>query len=568
MLGRLRLLVAPMAIAGVLMPTAAHATVAVPAGEKVDSDVVIVTVGPDGVLHVTETIAFEFAGSSGLERAFVTRVRDNDTRDRVFKLSNVTASSPDGGPATLTGPTADGDRTRFGLKAPGPLTGRHTVSLSYDVSGAIMAIGTDEELRWTAVGGWQVPILQAKTTVESTAAIHSLNCFAGVLGSSTGCTQFFTDHAAAQGQFGQQNLLSDEYLTVVVGYPLGTTNAKPIYEMRRTLATAFSINRVTGGALAALLLLLIGGFGALYMLRGRDARVVGKLASEGDRSPVEADAFAPPADVRPGQIGTLIDEQADVIDVTATIVDLAVRGYLLIEEEDRAATGRLDWKLIKQDRTSDLLPYEQLLFDALFAGRASVRLSELGGTFADQLTRVREAMYKDVVTQGWFTRRPDAVRTRWTTAGLLLIVLGIAGTIALAIFTDLAVVGLAVIIGGAALAYGGRFMPAKTAHGAAVLAHTIGFRAHLLRGDASEVPEAQRIPIYSRYLPYAVVFDAIGHWSRTVENEGIRAEGADNLYWYEGPAEWDLSNFAESMRAFTLATSGAISQSRQFRSLP
>src|SRR5262249_61116422 len=42
--------------------------------------------------------------------------------------------------------------------------------------------------------------------------------------------------------------------------------------------------------------------------------------------------FVPPDDIRPGQVGTLIDESADVIDVIATIVDLAVRKYLRIRE--------------------------------------------------------------------------------------------------------------------------------------------------------------------------------------------------------------------------------------------
>ena len=64
-----------------------------------------------------------------------------------------------------------------------------------------------------------------------------------------------------------------------------------------------------------------------------------------------------------------------------------------------------------------------------------------------------------------------------------------------------------------------------------------------------------------------MVFDSVERWAGTVADVGGDGEQADNLYWYEGPAEWDLSNFAESMRSFTLATSGAISASRQFRTL-
>src|SRR5262249_29573703 len=157
--------------------------------------------------------------------------------------------------------------------------------------------------------------------------------------------------------------------------------------------------------------------------------------------------FAPPPGVRPGQIGTLIDEQADIVDVTATIVDLAVRGYLLIQEEDDEETGIPGWRLTKLERpTSDLLHYEQLLYQALFSRRDSVLLTDLAGIFSTDLARVRTAMYQDVVSQGWFNARPDSVRNHWTIGGILITLLGIAGTVALAIFTELALVGLAVIV--------------------------------------------------------------------------------------------------------------------------
>jgi hypothetical protein len=561
--GRARILLAgALALAGIAasaMPAAATARLA--PGERVFRDDVALTVDTGGLVHAKETIVYDFAGGSALERSFVTRTRENDARDRIFEVENVKASSPDGGPTRVRVTRAD-DRTIVNVAGTGALTGRHTTVLEYDVRGAVARLGSGTELRWTAVGGWAVPVVAARASVDSGAVIRDLNCFAGALGSSVGCTQFFTNHTHTHADFSQQNMLAQDYVTVVVGYPAGVTDAQPLYERRHTLATAFTVNKITSGALLGLLALLLGGFTVLYQLRGRDGRTVGKKAAEGDHTPVSGMSFEPPDGVRPGQIGTLIDEQADVIDVAATVVDLAVRGYLLVEEQTN------DWTLRKLDRpTDDLFPYELTLFNALFAGRDAVKLSELGGTFSDDLANVRSALYDDVVRQGWFTRRPDTVRTRWTTVGMVLTVLGVLGTVGLALFTDLALIGLAVIIGGAALAIGGQYMPAKTARGATVLAHTIGFRAYLARGEATDVETRQRIAMFSRYLPYAIVFDTVQKWAKTVEDTGAEADHGDNLYWYEGPAERDLSGFAASMRTFTLATSGAISQTRQFRSL-
>ncbi|WP_345017419.1 DUF2207 domain-containing protein [Actinomadura keratinilytica] len=551
------------------------ARTAAAAAETVVRDQVALRVGEGGTLHARETIVYEFAGQRGFTRSFVTREHESVTRDRVYRLENVRASSPDGGPTQVSLSTSD-TRTDVRVSGPGALTGRRTVVLEYDVRGAVAPMGDTEELRWPAAGGWRVPVAESRATVDGGAMIRNINCFAGPPGTAIGCTQFYTNHTHTQGVFSQQEMLAGEYLTVVVGYPPGATGGKAIHERRHTVATAFSINAVTASALLGLLVLLLGGIVLLYLLRGRDARVVGRRAAEGDHAPVAGARFEPPDGVRPGQIGTLIDEQADVIDVTATIVDLAVRGHLLIEEQDREATGRLDWTLRRLPAPADdLLRYERILLEALFTGadgapRDGVRLSELDGTFADALARVRSAMYDDVVEQGWFARRPDAVRSRWTIAGMVLTVLGIAGTVALALFTDMALAGLAVIIAGAALAYGGQYMPAKTARGSTVLAHTIGFRAFLERGElpaeaGAELDSRERIALFSRFLPYAVVFGVVGPWAKTVEDAGERAEGADNLAWYEGPAEWDLSRFAESMRVFTLTTSGAISQSRGLR---
>jgi hypothetical protein len=550
MLVRTRLLLASAVAAGLL--ACAGPAYAAPSGQVLSDDITL-TATADGVLHAKETVTLEGAG---IRRSFV-RVRHvDDRRDRRFDLDDVHGGAV----------TADGDRTIVTPSGGGP--GRRTVTLTYTVRGTMTPLRRRQELNWVAAGGWNVPVGQTRVVVEGGAAVQDLNCFAGALDSTVGCTQFFTNHTHVQAQFREEGLQPGDYLTIVIGYPPGTTSGKPMLVPRHTLATAFTVNVVTGAALVGLLVLLLGGVALLYSTRGRDARIVSRKAAEGDHAPVDHGEFQPPDGVRPGQIGTLIDEQADVVDVTATIIDLAVRRYLLIEELSRETYGRLDWQLRRLDQPlDDLMPYERVLYDALFEGRDVVRLSELGGTFADQLAAVRGALYEDVVRQGWFTRRPDSERTRWTTTGTVLAALGVIGTIALALYTDLALIGLALIIAGAALAIGGQYMPAKTTHGATVLAHTLGFRAHLYRGEAPDAPSGDRVAMFSRYLPYAVVFDSVSRWAGTVADVGADGERADNIYWYEGPAEWDLSNFAESMRSFTLATSGAISASRQFRTL-
>ncbi|MFI6457572.1 DUF2207 domain-containing protein [Streptosporangium amethystogenes] len=513
---------------------------------KVTSTTVQMELRQDGVLHVKEEVTFEGDAPS---RDLVDRTRYDNRSDRLYQVTDLK------GDATLTGGTIT-------------LKGTGSAVLEYDVRGAITPLADAQELRWYAVGGWSVPVEQARVTVSGPAALQHLSCFAGPLTSAIACTEASMDHTGVAAEFGQQALGAGEVLTVVIGYPAAATKGAPILARRFELSNAFALNTVTGGALAALLLLMLGGLALLYWTRGRDARVVGH--ESGSLDGVENGHFAPPDGVRPGQIGTLMDEQADVIDVTATIVDLAVRGYLRIDEQPRQTYEAPDWRLVRLPtaQVSALLAYELELYDAIFDGRDTVLLSELQGSFGAKLGKVREALYRDVVKQGWFARRPDTVRTRWTTLGVLLTVLGVLTTFALAWLTTYGLLGLALIIAGAALAAGGQYMPAKTAKGAGALAHTLGFREYLAGGDiADDVPTAQRVELFSRYLPYAVIFDSVDRWARVVSSVTGDGRQADNLYWYHGPAEWDLSRFADSMRTFTMTTSGAISTTRQFRSL-
>ncbi len=533
-------------VAGTVRPLSGTAGAVSAAAGKIASDSLELELRQDGVLHVKETVTFE---GDPPTRKLVDRTRYDDGNDRLYQVFNLK------GDGTLTGDTIT-------------LKGSDTAKLEYDVKGAITPLGDVQELRWYAAGGWSVPVDLAKVKVTGPAQLQSLSCFAGVLTSAIGCTAASPDHTGVEAEFEQQGLGQDEVLTVIIGYPANATKGAPVLERRFELANAFTLNTVTGGALAGLLVLLLGGLGLLYWTRGRDARVVGH--ESGALNGVENGHFAPPDGVRPGQIGTLMDEQADVVDVTATIVDLAVRGYLRIDEQPRQTYDAPDWMLVRLPgaQLNSLLSYERALHDAIFDGRDTVLLSHLQGSFATKLGRVRDALYRDVVAQGWFARRPDTVRTRWTTLGVLLTVAGVLGTVALAWFTTYGLLGLAVIIAGAALAVGGQYMPAKTSKGAAALAHTLGFREYLASGDVGgQIPPAQRVELFSRYLPYAVIFDSVDRWARVVSSINGNGQQADNLYWYHGPAEWDLSKFADSMRTFTMTTSGAISSTRQFRSL-
>src|SRR5262245_16633405 len=367
-------------------------------GESISSYDTRLALTGGGSLQVTETIAYDFGSNMrhGIIRQIPVRFRYDDSHDRVYPVSAISVTQDDGSVPVdqftsgsfLTLKIGDPDRT---------ITGEHRYVISYTVTGALNNFPDHQELFWNAVGTeWTVPIAQAAARVTGPAEIQRVGCFAGPRGSQLSCTTSSTQGDVAS--FAQADLAAGEGLTVVAAFPPGTfRDTAPVLERRRDLASAFEVTPLTlAGVVVALLLGLAGVLFALWRF-GRDRYYLGQLPGL-TPGPGEADVqrrrpliggppvsveFVPPDRIKPGQVGTLIDEQANVIDVTATIVDFAVRRHLLIRELPPSETSKQDWELTKlSDGDPNFLEYERILFDALFNGRDRVRLSQLRNTFA------------------------------------------------------------------------------------------------------------------------------------------------------------------------------------------
>ena len=538
------------------------------------------TVNADGSFHVRETIPYDFGTDEhhGIFRTLPVRYTYNDSQDRVVAIDNVNVTSPTGAPTDIDQSESGGILT---IKIGDPnqtVTGQQTYVLDYDVRGAMNQFSDHVEVYWNAVGPeWPVPIGQATATVHTPAAPTQVACYTGPDGSALPCES--AKPTADGAVFSQSGLEPYQGLTVVLALPKGSVDVPPpILAEKFSLQTAFAANPWTIGGAVAVLLVGLGGVGWFAWTRGRDRRWRGQVpglepaaGQAQDDSAVErrplftgpegAVEFIPPDGIRPGQVGTLLDEQANPLDVTATIVDLAVRGYLRIEELPRDNfLSRRDWKLTQLKPPGDeLMTYERTLLDALFSGRNEVTVSALKQTFATDLQKVESQLYDDVVRQGWFARRPDATRQRWVFLGIVCVVLGAGLTYLLARYTHAGLIGIGAVLAGVALLAVAPRMPARTAKGSAELARILGFRQYIRTAEAEQLRFEERADIFSRYLPYAVVFGETDRWAHAFASLATAgAVGTAGLGWYVGPYGWSFMNFGDSMRSFSDTTAGAI----------
>jgi uncharacterized protein (TIGR04222 family) len=465
----------------------------------------------DGSLSVTEQV-FVQAGKTMTRRAPL-RIQAGDGQDRVFTIRDVEVT----GNAT-TEVTGD----QFVMKV-----GEGAASISYKVDGTVTDFSVHQEVRWQVAGGWDTKVRLLRASFIAPDQPESIVCLAGALGTDSPCRSALTDSSQIL-RVVQEGLPAGERVDLTVNLPIGTVGANARYDDIGT-ANAFALTTASGLGLGALVLLLIGGFVLLWLARGRDARALAadvgpvELLMTGDGGRV---AFASPDGVLPGEVGTVVDERVDVADITATVVDLAVRNYLSIREAGE------DWVLVRRNPPdAALTEYERAVYQQVLGDAGELPLSALRGRV--DLAAVRDAMYADVVSRDWFVRRPDHDRSLWSLVGVLLAVVGAAATVVLALTVGHALLGLALVVGGLGLALGARMMPARTKRGSVLVQQVRGLLNYLRTTDASRIPPADREMVLSRSLPYAVVLGEATTWAGHFTDLDTAADGTPGIYWYE-----------------------------------
>ena len=546
------------------------------ADEQINVYRVVVKIARDGTLEIHESITYDFGvvPHHGLLRDIVERehLADDTRHDRRYRI-HVESVTADAGTPSAVKQSTNGPYLRLRIGDPDrTITGVHTYQLVYTVRGAPLSFPDHDELYWDVIGNqWSVPIQNAHVEVDAPAAITRVACYSGPAGSLYPCDASATGRSAT---FAARSLGTNSGLTAVVAMPAGTIvpTPKTILEKRRIPINAFELTTLTGSLGGGLTIVGLGGVALLATRRGRDRRFTGGAVdaamgnTTGEEEPVPLlhresgpVEFVPPEGIRPGQIGTLVDERANLLDVTASIVDLAVRGWLRIAEVDPGAHERHpDYELTATpgEGKGTALPYEQLLVHELFDNRASVKLSDLKYKFRASLGEVQSAMYDDTVTQGWYRIRPDRTRTIWTAIGVLTLAAGIGLTVLFAKFTFLAIIPLSIVITGFALWGTAARMPARTGAGTAMLSRVRGFRQLFDEGEEdTRARFAEQHEIFSQYLPYAIVFGCTKKWAKAFE--GIAADQIDSS-WYVGNQPFNALVLANAVDHFGTTATGTM----------
>ncbi|WP_160295444.1 DUF2207 domain-containing protein [Demequina aurantiaca] len=574
-----------LAAVAVLVPTAAHGAATTEPddfpGRQVTRWDATYDLTAEGPIHVTTDIDFDFGDDPGhgVIWTFPTRVHYDDDYDRSYFITDVAVTSPSGAPDTLSVNYSDNwMEFRVGSQYVDDVSGTQTYVLTYTVDHVMNTSDLGDEFYLNVVGdSWATPISGMTVTVNSPIDATRAQCFTGEAGGDTACDAVTENGATTV--FRQGHIDAYTPFTVDTLYPQGSFDTTPSLHEREDFSDLVAITPLTvGGSLVILaggLLLLIPSLRrkatdeqfadltpGLRPGLGDDAGVTRR-----DKKTPVAVEFQPPPGLHPGQLGTLIDEKADPRDVTATIVDLAVRGFLRIDpvvDATRPEAEPSDYTLVKLLPTDGrMVAYERSLFEAIFEGRESVTLSALKTTFAADMGMVQSQMYANVTDLGWFRGNPATARMAWGMKGTFMLLFGLGALIFLFATTTYALIAVPFVIFGVMMLATIKAAPARTAEGTRVLAQTQGFELYLETADAEQLRFEEGKDIFSRYLPYAIAFGIADKWSKKFEALAAQGYSMPEPAWYGGYAIggfWLASQgFGHQMDSFASQVDSAIS---------
>lgn len=486
---------------------------------EIDSYDIDIQVQPDGALDITERIVADFSREPhhGIYRDIPVAYRRHGSAYRVrLDVLGVTDDAGAAHPYRIM--SADGQlRIRIGSpdrKVSAPTT----YVIAYRVRRAMLDLAQHDELYWNAIGpNWAIPIEQATCAVRlppgvSPDAIRTAS-FLGPEGSTTAGPEAQLTPDGAVRFAVDRRIRPWTAFTIVIGLPKGAID----YPGPAQRAGWFLADN---GVLAAPVVAFI----ALWLLWrnfGRDRGQPRAIAVQ----------YEPPDGMTPLEVGALIDERADPHDITATIVDLAVRGYLRFDVTQ--AHGRKpdpdETRLIRTDKPDgDLLPFEKTIMRKLFSQGDDTTLEDLQNRFYSVIPTIKSSVYGRLSAAGYFDGHLESVRRRWLGLGifaaaatigigfLLVQLLGMAPVptwIAAALTAPLFIIFAAI-------------MPRKTVRGRRALESIKGLEEYISRAELPQIELAARQHHFEKLLPYALALGLARKW-------GAKFEGL-----YEQPPQW------------------------------
>jgi len=402
--------------------------------------------------------------------------------------------------------TTSGGYRNLKIYIPDAVDASRTVEIDYVVRNGIRYFEGHDEFYWNITGNdWPVPIDHVAAEVFlPTNAAGSLRAqaFTGAYGSSQ--RDATTEIKGADVLFESTNPL-----------PMRGGMTIDIFIPKGILTEPGAITRffwfLDSNPVVFLPFVTLAVMFTLWWYKGRDP----------DPGRSVAPMYEPPPGMSPAETGALLDDTVHPRDITSTIVDLAVRGYVKIEET--AETNLLIFHskdyilhLLKPiAEWQGLAPHESVMLENIFAGGQETQLSSLKNRFYTAIPVIKQDIKSALKIKGMYLLDPDSANAYSVGAAVLIALpflaapfLGYTG-----MFNSIVLLFVCGIISLLIWWLFAREMSAKTVQGGRTRIAVLGFQEFMNRVDADRL---KRMPpdTFEKYLPYAMALGVEHHWAQ------------------------------------------------------
>ena len=505
----------------------------------------------DGWIEVTESIEVRAEGARivrGIYRDFPTDYRDRYGNRYEVDYRPLGVLRNDAGEDFHYERRSNGLRTYFGSAGRRLEPGVHRYDYRYRVNRVLGFFDSHDELYWNVTGlEWAFPIDQASATLTldfpGEPRIVKADAFTGPMGSTGKDFSIQRQGPASVSIEATRVLIPHEGLTVVVHWPKGFV-AEPGRWQRAMWLLTDNVNLIV---VLAGFFAMLAWFIPLWMHFGRDPEQ-GLIVTR----------YRPPAGFSPASLRYIQQMYYDSKVMTAAVVNLAVKGYLRIEESgDQHSLRKTD----PGDAPPALATGERELYEALFAeGSVAILDTEYHQRLSGARKAHRKSLRRDYA--GRYFRTNGLLNVPGLAIGLVAVVIAVRigagptpaviGVIALMVLT---LIVFAVL------------MKRPTTLGRNLLDETLGFREYLEIAEKDEMnlrnPPEKTPRLFEELLPFALAMGVEQKWGERFASLFERLRGPhDSSYhpsWYNGT--WDNRNIGSNTAGIMGGIDSAISSS-------
>lgn len=503
-----------------------------------------IIIGKDASVNIVETIEYNFGNTlkHGMSRNIPIKYLTDDNTWRSIKIKNIKV--------LMDGRSVKYRKSRQGrnLKikigdANKNITGKHSYQISYTVDGAINYFTEHDELYWNVIGSeWEVPIKNANVNMQAPKIIKT-RCFQGLYGSLEECVSKGVDTQTASFVF--RALEPGEGGTIVIGVEKGL-----IKEPSRWQRWGWFL--MDNWILFWPVIIFFWAFKVWWKL-GRDPEGRGTIIPYYDV----------PDNLSVAESSAIVYNQLRTKDISAMIIQLAVKGCLKIKKEKVGKIFKHDkynfYRTENKSRIKTFLTAEEqkLLEDLFFYGEDDVVSTDnLKEKFYSKINSLKSVVRENIKSKGFLPKKSE-------NKGLIFVMVGlIQGGVSAGLFFIWGILPVIVaVISFVILVFFAIIMGHRTKKGVIAREKLLGLKLYLETAEKDRLKfhnaPSKNPQQFEKLLPYAMVFEVEKEWAEQFKD--IYKESPD---WYQGTNGEAFSSviLANSLNSFSkIATSSVAS---------